>query len=962
MDTSARTRARSIREDPAARGLTGREVELGRWAEAASELVVGRGTVVWIEGEPGIGKSALVDTALSAVGGTARIFRAAGDELTQILPLRLMADCLGVGGADEDEFRREIVDLLAGRGGVVDAILAAAERLLALVDRECARSPVVLVGDDLQWADEASIAVWHRLADAVGQLPLLLVGVCRPVPLRPEVERLRSAVSDRDGALSLTLGPLNQEQVALVAGRRLSARPGPTLLGELARAAGNPLYVHEMVDVLVREGALRTENGVAELVGPPSPLSLGAAIVRRLGFLSPRTRSMLQAASVLDARFGMDQLALVSGRPVPALTEVVGEALAAGVLVEAGSALMFRHPLIRQALHDEVPAAVRTGMHGHAAQVLAEAGWSWHGVARHLVAAPDAIDGWALDWLVAQPAAALYAVPATSVELLEVARERTAPSDPRRALFITRLTTVLRLLSRQDDLVRVGTEALAQVTDPQLVGEIAWNLARGYWRADRHVEATALIRQILDGPDPGAPWRSRLRAQLARSLYFSGDPAQAIVQTRQAILEGQRDHDPVTVGAASLALLGTNAGEDDELALIDHILQMVVGDDPDSTDLRLILRGRRVMTLFFLGRPEWRTELPKTIAMAERAGSGRQVPMTIHVAGFFWVKGDWDQALLYLDQVTDGPELSVKHRAEAAGYRARIALCRGDQEAARRHLLVLDEVPGVMRAYLDGLYLVTALLAEADGQSERACASLAERLDHEHPTWHLDDYLAEVVRLALAVGERDTARGAVELAEAAAKDKAERLVVAARICRAMLDDDPQALLAATGYLQRVGRRPFLAFVLQEAAVRLAQRGDAPAARTAFNKAVDIWEDLGSDFDLRRIQHRLRPYGIRRGPRSTHRRAVLGWAALTQTEQDVAALVGEGGSNPEIATHMFISRRTVECHVSRILQKLQLRSRAEIVREVILRQATRDGEPVRMSGASIGPESPSSAVT
>ena len=567
----------------------------------------------------------------------------------------------------------------------------------------------------------------------------------------------------------------------------------------------------------------------------------------------------------------------------------------------------------------------------------------------------------------ALPAAALYALPATSVELLEVARERTAPTDPHRALFTTRLTTVLRLLSRQDDLVRVGTEALAWITDPHLVGEIAWNLARGYWRADRHVEATALIRQILDGPDPGVPWRSRLRAQLARSLYFSGDPAQAIVQTQQAILEGQRDHDPVSIGTASLALLGVRVGVHatyDELARIDRILRGLVGDDPESTDLRLVLRGRRVLALYGLGRPEWRTELPETIAMAERVGTGRLVPMTIHVAGFFWEQGDWDQALLYLDQVTDGPGLSTKHRAEAAGYRARIALCRGDQEALRRHLPVLDEVPGVMRFYVDGLYMVAALLAEANGQPERACAMLAERLDPKHPTWHLDDCVAEVVRLALAVDQRDTARGAVELAEAAAKveAEAERLVVAARICRAMLDDDPPALLAATRYLERVGRRPFLAFVLQEAAVRLAECGDAPAARVAFNKAVDIWEDLGSDFDLRRIQHRLRPYGIRRGPRSTHRRAVFGWVALTQAERDVAALVGEGGSNPEIATQMFISRRTVESHVSRILQKLQFRSRGEIVREVILRQATRDGEPVRMSGASIGPESPSSSGT
>jgi DNA-binding CsgD family transcriptional regulator len=925
-------------DDAVVGGLIGREIELGRLGKAVSELVAGRGSVVWIEGEPGIGKSVLVDTAISGVRRMgARVFRAAGEELTQVLPLRLIADCLGVGDAGADEFRREIVDLFGGYGGVVDAVLAAAERLLALVDRECGRSPVVLIGDDLQWADEASMAVWHRLADAAGQLPLLLVGVCRPVPLRPEVQRLRHAVGDRDGTVSLTLGPLNQEQVADMAARRLSARPGPRLIGELTRAAGNPLYVREMLDVLVREGTLRTVEGVTELVASPSRLSLGAAIVGRLQFLSPATRSMLQTASILDDRFGVDQLALVSGRPMPALAEMVGEALAAGVLVEVDSALMFRHSLIRQVLHDEVPAAVRTGMHGHAAQVLAAAGWSWHRVARHLLAAPDAIDGWVLDWLAGLPAEALYALPATSVELLEVARERTAPTDTRRAVFTTRLTTVLRLLFRHDDLVRVSTEALAGITDPHQVGEIAWNLARGYLRLDRHVEAIALINQVLDGPDPGVPWQSRLRAQLVRSLYFSGDRAQAIAQARQAIQEGERDQDPVSIGTASMALMGGLFGNDD-LALIDRTLCMVSGDDIESNSLRVVLRSSRVMSLYSLGRPEWKTELPETIAMAERVGSTQQVHMIIHAAGFFLEQGDWDQALLYLDQVTDGPDIVTKKRAEAAGYRARIALSRGDQAATRRHLLVLDEAPGVMRIYLDGLYLVAALLAEADGQPERAATMVAERLDHKHPRWHMDDYVAEVVRLALAVGQTDTARRAVELAEAAATSNAERLVVSASICRAMLDDDPQALLAATSYLERVGRRPFLAFVLQEAAVRLAQQNDATAARAAFNQAVDIWEDLRSVFDVRRIQQRLRPYGIRRGPRSTHRRALIGWDALTQAERHVAASVSEGRSNPEIAIQMLISRRTVESHIGRIMNKLQVRSRVDIAREVTLRQA------------------------
>jgi DNA-binding NarL/FixJ family response regulator len=82
-------------------------------------------------------------------------------------------------------------------------------------------------------------------------------------------------------------------------------------------------------------------------------------------------------------------------------------------------------------------------------------------------------------------------------------------------------------------------------------------------------------------------------------------------------------------------------------------------------------------------------------------------------------------------------------------------------------------------------------------------------------------------------------------------------------------------------------------------------------------------------DLRRLQGRVRPYGIRRGPRAMSRRPATGWAALTETERTVVELVAEGRSNPEIATRLFVSRRTVETHVAHILSKLELRSRVDV---------------------------------
>ena len=211
---------------------------------------------------------------------------------------------------------------------------------------------------------------------------------------------MRMAVQRRPGGVLVELAPLDAAAVAQMAGALLGAVPGPALSDSLARAGGNPLYVREMIDALAGEGLVRVADGVAEVDGRAGPelTSLSATIGRRLGFLSSQTRSVLRAGAVLGARFTVPELAMMSAHAVPDLTPVVEEALLAGVLADAGSELMFRHPLIRQALHDEVPVAMRAGLHGHAAHELADTNASWDRVARHLLAAPETIDGWVLDW------------------------------------------------------------------------------------------------------------------------------------------------------------------------------------------------------------------------------------------------------------------------------------------------------------------------------------------------------------------------------------------------------------------------------------------------------------------------------------------------------------------------------------------------------------------------------------
>ena len=181
-------------------------------------------------------------------------FWGAGDELSQALPLQPFLDGLRIREPSANPRRNTIIRLL--RGEAVDermdvpAVLA--EQLLALVAEQCAVQPAILVVDDLQWADPASIALWARLANSAGQMPLLLAGMTRPVPQRDDVLALRRVVSDTTG---LQLTGLTGGGGGRSGGILARGRPDGNLLRLADGAAGNPLYVTELVAALARSRA-----------------------------------------------------------------------------------------------------------------------------------------------------------------------------------------------------------------------------------------------------------------------------------------------------------------------------------------------------------------------------------------------------------------------------------------------------------------------------------------------------------------------------------------------------------------------------------------------------------------------------------------------------------------------------------------------------------------------------------
>jgi DNA-binding NarL/FixJ family response regulator len=933
---------------------------VGRLEDLVRAVTGGRGSAVWVEGEPGIGKSALLAEGLAhAEAAGCRVFRVAAEELGQRFPLRVLLDCLEVVPGTADPARQEILDTLRPPGTTgatsADPVPVAAEGLLALVDRLCAASPVVLVVDDLQWADEASLQVWHRLGRHVRQLPLLLVTACRPVPRRPELIQLHRSMVGA-GAILIELEPLPAEPVASLVGCLLRAdEVGTGLRRAVGRAAGNPLYVREMVDALGREQRLRVDAGTVDLNRDDDnadvPVSLAAAISNRLDFVTDEALGVLRTAALLGTDFLVTDLAVLLGRPASELAPVVEETTRAGVLVESGVRLAFRHPLIRQVLADSTPTALRLSLHNQAARALAEAGAPAERTAQQLLAAlpetdaAQAVDDWVLDWLAGAGRPLVYRAPKVAAELLSRAVQHPPLEDPRREDLRAVLAWVLLNIGRREEALQLADQIRATTPDPDRAAEMTWTAAFSLLGLVRPEQAGAMIDEELARPGTGEVWSVRLRA-LRPLVAVAGGDVHQVAAARDAVAEAERVGDRLAAGYASNALCGALHQRGDTagaVAVLEHALA-TLGDDPQTTDLQLLMQYNRVSMLGSLDRlSEADIAVPGLLTTAERRASPYRLTLVrCGVAEHYYQAGHWDEAAAVLETLAeDFVGTASVFELVLHGLWALIAARRDDEPTAKAQLAAVAEVPnsgGEVASHGQHLLTARSVLAERRGDPGEALAVLAGVLDASDPAELTDRLLLLplVARLAVTTGDTAAARAAVAAAAgvvaAAVGDPTAGKTAAASHCRGLVDSDPVLLLAAADAYRAVGRPVELATALEDASVVLAEHGDLPAARAAYAESVTHYTALDANWDLRRAESRLRPYGIRRG--RSRRPAATGWAALTPSELTVAHLVAEGSSNPDIAGRLFLSRRTVDVHVSHILAKLAVRSRVDIAREAM----------------------------
>jgi DNA-binding CsgD family transcriptional regulator len=861
--------------------FAGRDDELTLLRNLLAGLAAGAGGAVLIEGEQGTGKTALLRQLLGdgdngADTGVAgfRLGWATSDELGQRIPLLPIRQCLDAarepGGSGDD-------GAVSGPVPPGDPVLAETERLLAEVERLCAESPVVLVTEDLQWADDASLLAWQRLARAAGQLPLLLAGTCRPAPGREQVTRLRRDLAASGGTV-LSLGPL------------------PT---------GNPLV----------------------------PAQLGASAAARLSELPPETLTVLRWAAVLGREFRVTDLEMVTGRSAAELGGSLDQAVAAGVLITAGARLAFRDGPVRHQLYEGVPPARL--LHAQAARALAAAGAPREQVAAQLALAPEGA-GWVPEWLAGALPVLAYRMPLVADRLLRGVIAALPDGDPGWERLQAGLVMVAFLLGRYDEVQQAGRLLLAHGPDPDRGAEVTWLMAYGLLRSGQPGEALAALEGGLRQPDVSELWLGRLGALRVLMLTMTRRIEEAAEAAEQALAGGERAADPLTTGYVLHALSHVSFVQRDLAAALQRIDRAlaVIGNSDQATDLRLMLLANRVAALGLLDRHgEALGAAGQALVIAERTGASRLTVLRSVLAHQHFESGQWDDALAELAPALGadlGAGSSVAH-----GLAALIAAYRDEGAVAGEHLAAVSEPGGRAAAAASNshyLLLARAVAAERAGQPEAALAALTACLAPgaavSMPARHL--LFPVLVRLALAVGDEDTAVAAAR----AAADEAERepLPVKGAVadhCRGLLTADLAPVLAAAAYHGSAGRPLRRAEALTDAAVLLAGRGGTAPARDWFDEALGLYRGMGARWAVRGAAARLEAYGIRPRQDDGQAPAARGWQSLTPTEAEIARLIADGRSNPEIAAELLLSRNTVRAHVSRILAKFGARSRKEI---------------------------------
>jgi DNA-binding CsgD family transcriptional regulator len=926
--------------------LRGRDAELAAIDAALGGARDGRGSVLVVEGGPGLGKSRLLEEAVRLAGRAgvrAAVGRADVDD--NVVPMApLMSACFG-GNAP----LLSRPELSAVRALPEDRYWMLLE-LEALLEQAALEHPMLLCLDDLQWADAGTVEALRVLPVRLGDVPIVWIAAYRTGQASGLLLRSLAELSDAN-ATRLVLDPLDEDSVGQVIADLMSAPAGPALLEIADNAHGIPFLLIELVRGLLEEGLVRVDRAQAVLIEARLPSRVGDSMRERLDRVPAAARRAAVAASVLGRSFRFDDLAAMLGTAPAALLEPVEELIRAEILADSGQDLSFRHDIIRQAVLDSVPAAARRALDRQAAGILLAAGAVPLEIASRLAASAEPGDEMAIATLHDAAHAIAPTDPGMASEFARKALALTAHPDPRRAALVAETAVLLHAAGRDLEAREFATAALGRVLPSEAEAQVRLSIAQMYsLPADSRIESG---RAALALPDISADLRARHLAVMVLSLVAAAKPEEARAAAASAETAARTTDNASARLNLEFGRLALDEASFEYAAMIPRIqaIHRLGAEAGEDTQVQAAEWFRSSM-LAHLDR------LDEALEVAHRGFVDAQRD---HQA---WIAPRWEiwQGWLLLQQgqlsaagaalegafTAEGTNLALAI-PDAAGLAALgvVAIHTGDQRLAGRCTQIARATLAV-GAFDDARrHLVWLLALQAMARSDATGALKELRAGSDQPTEAVLPVLARdvctephLVRLALAARDDALADGAVSDAEkrGSRNPGVASIAATASHARGLRYDEPGDLLAAVELLDGGPRPLALASALEDLGRAHLTRAQNEEGITAFGRALELYMTAGATWDSRRVRGRLRALGVRRRSVSAERPA-SGWEALTDSELEVVHLVAGGLTNRDAAERLFVSPHTVGTHLRHVFTKLDVNSRVELTR-IALERGTR----------------------
>lgn len=853
--------------------LLERQPHLDELAALLHDAAAGRGRLILVGGEAGIGKTVLVSAFCRIGGAAARVRLGACDALSPPRPLGPIVDIAHQSNGE----LRHLLHSGARRDQIFDAVLN---------ELTGGSRPNLMVFEDIHWADEATLDLLRFLARRLGSLRAVVIATYRDDEIGPR-HSLRLVLGDLATSPvthRLTLPPLSESAV------RALARESPLDAAALYRRTnGNPFFV---VEVLATGG-----RGI--------PATVRDAVLARAARLSAVGRAALEAAAVIGNRSEPWLLAELLGSDVAALDECIET----GMLRAEATALAFHHEVAQEAVLATIPPHRRIALHRRVLDALRINADDPDGLARiahHAELAGDRQAVLAYAPAAARRAAELKAHREAVAQYARALRFAGGLEPVARAPFLEGLAYQCYLTDRHDESVDAWTQALEiwrKAGNRRKEGEVLRHLSRTLWYLGRSPEAEEAVLaalRVLERLPPGSElgWTY---GELSRVQMLAGRNGAAIAWGERALALAERLQDP-GLQADVLSSVGSAKVTNGDLggqAELERSLDVALAANLDDQ------AGRAYANLASVAIAEFQLE------RAERyLDEGLAYTLDHDIETYFlcllaWrptqllYRGRWSEATDAADTLLRRPDLTALYRLQALIPLGRVRARRGDPEVGA----ALDQALAVAGPSVDTSRVGAVRAARAEAAwlaGDRAQAAVEARAIYDSALALNDRWLAG----ELAFWLWQTGELTAPPPEAA---------------------EPFALQIAGEWTAAAASWQALGCPY-EAARALADSGDEASLRHALAE----FDRLGARPMAAVVARRLRDLGVRRIPRGPRPTTRANPAGLTARELDILPLLGAGRRNAEIAACLFLSPKTVEHHVGSILAKLGVPGRGDVV--------------------------------